>query len=291
MNSGFYIINKPSGITSSDLVLKIKRIKKLKKIGHTGTLDKFASGLMILPFGKFTNFASHFLESRKSYRAEILFGKSTDSGDPDGETIQEWDSNQIEKWVQENSPLLASKVQEILKWKSQIPPKVSALKINGKRMSDLYRVHTQFEPIARPIQIYESNLIHLSNKGFEFSCTVSSGTYIRKIVMDISEQLNFPMYLKNLVRTAIGKIQLEMSSQLEEFEQNQEKVYSPGEILDLPWVEIDDKWKSRFLKGVTTPLPKLYPSFLVQDNQGELLAWCKSDDGLDYKYQKVFIQS
>ncbi len=288
MNSGFYLVNKPSGITSSNLVLKIKHLKKLQKIGHTGTLDRFASGLLILPFGQYTSFASCFLKAHKTYLVEVAFGKFTDSGDPDGNILEEWEQQKINSWLEKNSQTIVSKVRDIVNWKTQIPPVISALKIKRKRMSDLYRAQKNIQPKPRPIEILESKFLNMSQTGFEFLCTVSAGTYIRKIVIDLSTELNFPMYVSRLIRTQIGKVSLEQSNNLEDFELNKEKIYLPNEILNFPLIEIEENWKSKVLNGVKIPLPKLYKNFLIQDKNKNLLAWCESIDGVNYKYKKVF---
>ncbi|HMV80970.1 MAG TPA: tRNA pseudouridine(55) synthase TruB [Leptospiraceae bacterium] len=287
-DSGFFIADKPSGITSSDFVLKIKKTVKIKKIGHTGTLDKFASGLMILPFGDFTCFASIFSECSKTYTAEVRFGKTTDSGDREGTLIEEWESERTKEFAKQNRERIEEEFNSVIGWKEQIPPKISALKVNGQRQSDLFRKNISFESKPRPIQIFSFSILEFSETGLKFRTEVSAGTYIRKIAADVSEKLGFPMHLVSLVRETVGRFSLSDADNLERLAGNP-RVYTAEEMID--WKRIpaaDTAWIRHGKKK--TEYFNVSGDFFFTDEKGNILAWCYGD-GKEFHYKKVFIRN
>ncbi|MCB1142872.1 MAG: tRNA pseudouridine(55) synthase TruB [Leptospiraceae bacterium] len=289
-HSGFLLINKHRGITSSDLVLKIKRILKLKKIGHTGTLDKNAEGLMILPFGNYTSFSSILLGQDKAYLAEILPGKSTDSGDLDGNFIEEWEEAKVREVFEKNSDVWRNEFNEILKWKTQIPPKISAIKNAGKRQSDLFRKNIEFEDRIRDINILSLNLEHWSSLCIRFQIRVSSGTYIRKIAIDLSEKWGIPLVIQKLKRTEIGDLTLEEASTLNEISEGKlPKFYSLDEILQMDKVEVTYPEERKILNGNFIQMDHVpHSDFLLINQDNKILAWANGEGSGIYKYKKVF---
>ncbi|HMV44421.1 MAG TPA: tRNA pseudouridine(55) synthase TruB [Leptospiraceae bacterium] len=290
MKSGFYLVNKPAGITSSDLVLKIKKNKKPIKIGHTGTLDKAAEGLLILPFGDYTAFSSYFLEADKGYYAQVGFGKSTDSGDRDGVIQNEWDFARTKEFFLSNQESIRQEIEKIIDTNLQTPPVISAIKVGGIRQSSLYREGISFESVARKIKIYKFNYENLDETGFTFHTLVSSGTYIRKIVIDLSEKLDFPMYLKKLVRTSLGELTLEKALSSEEILSPDAKHFTLEEMIPYPWIDLNEK-ETHSVRHGGYVRQNVNGNFLLRDFQGRLLAWCSTEDKkphLPYKYLKVF---
>ncbi len=286
--SGFFIADKPVGITSSDFVLKVRKLTKIKKIGHTGTLDKFASGLMILPFGDYTSFASVFSECSKTYTAEVLFGKTTDSGDSEGMVTEEWDHSKILEFVKENRKQIEENFHSVIDWKEQIPPKISALKVNGKRQSDLFRKNIEFESKPRPIQVFSFSILEFSETGLKFRTEVSAGTYIRKIAADVSETLGFPMHLISLVRETVGRFSLTDADSIENFAENP-RVYSAEEMIDWQKIPVSEKDWIRHGKRKSEYF-SILGDFFFTDEKGNILAWCQGD-GKEFHYKKVFIKN
>lgn len=273
------------------MVLKIKKNKKPIKIGHTGTLDKAAEGLLILPFGDYTSFSSVFLEEDKGYFAKVRFGKSTDSGDRDGNTIDERSSEEVKEIYEKNLPRIKEEILKIKDTTSQIPPVISAIKVGGMRQSSLYRGGIEFESVSRSMQIYHLEYQNLTETGFEMSLRVSSGTYIRKIVMDLGEALNFPMYMESLVRTSIGTISLEKALSVEEVILPDCKFYTLEEMIPFPWVDLNEVETKSVRHGGYIKPRDVEGDFLLRDNTGKLLAWCSTNEKkahLPYKYLKVF---
>jgi tRNA pseudouridine55 synthase len=273
------------------LVLKIKKNKKPIKIGHTGTLDKAAEGLLILPFGDYTAFSSVFLEEDKGYFAKVRFGKSTDSGDRDGNTVEERSLEEIKEFYKQNLSRIKEEILKIKETTSQIPPVISAIKVGGMRQSSLYRGGIEFESVRRSMKIYQIEFQNLTETGFEMSLRVSSGTYIRKIVMDLGESLGFPMFMESLVRTSIGSITLEKALSVEDVILPDSKFYSLSEMLPFPWLDLNETETKSVRHGGYVHSLNIDGDFLLRDNDGNLLAWCSTRDRkkhLPYKYLKVF---
>ncbi len=200
--SGFLLANKPKGITSFQLVHKIKKQLNVKKAGHCGTLDPAASGLMIIVVGKYTKLQDKFMKQDKVYLAEVKLGIKTDSGDLDGTVISRSDYSQI----------TMNKIEQACKsfvgTIEQIPPMFSALKINGKKLYELARKGITIERKPRQITIYSIDLLDFQKDIFTIRVKCSSGTYIRTLVEDIGIKLNVDTVLNNLVREQIGEYKL-----------------------------------------------------------------------------------
>jgi tRNA pseudouridine55 synthase len=292
MKSGFFLVNKPSGITSSDLVQIVRKRRGLKKIGHTGTLDKFADGLLILPFGNYTCFSDLLLHFDKTYLAKIKFGKSTDTGDGEGTVLEEWEPERIQSYLHKQKQVLYEEIILWLNLKTQIPPKVSALKIGGKRQSDLFRKGIEFESKPRNISIFKVNINQFTESGIEVDLKVSSGTYIRKLVIDLSEKINFPLHLEKLTRKSIHQYSLEKAKSLEEITENiSEFGYELDQIFDFPKKILSDKEVQLVRHGgyISQPIESNYELFYTQNK--ELIAWVEKKDSkthLPYFYKKVF---
>lgn len=181
---GIIVINKPKGCTSHDIVYKVKKITK-NKVGHTGTLDPMATGVLPLLIGKGTLCSKYLINHDKIYQAKIQLGQKTDTADAEGKIIEE---QQVEDLNQE-------KIQEILKTfvgkQEQNPPMYSAIKVNGKKLYEYARKGQQVAIQPRKIEIYNIKLIEFDeqNKQLEFKVNCSKGTYIRSLCEDIAERL------------------------------------------------------------------------------------------------------
>jgi len=292
LSSGFLFVDKESGWTSSDTVTWIKNKLGFKPIGHTGTLDKFATGLLILPFGACTSFSSWFLGLDKVYEARIHFGRKTDSGDPDGEILQETKDEDTLHFLKQNQKAIE---QEIFSWTElteQIPPLVSALKWKGKRYADHYRSGMEVPTRPRPIKIHSVQILSQSARCLDIKIHVSSGTYIRKLALDLSLALAFPAHLSALRRTAIGSWNVELAKPRTELEKG--TGYSWREILPMKEFSLSIDEAEKVACGATIS------RIAVQDPEGqllvspggELLAWALPGSGTQaYRYGKVFSQA
>ncbi len=212
MTDGIINVNKPAGWTSQDVCAKLRHVLHIRKIGHTGTLDPMATGVLPVCVGKATRIIEYFDRDAKSYHASMKLGITTDTLDITGEILETAGySNVSEKALREAFRAYTGHVR-------QIPPKYSALKINGKRAYDLAREGKDFEIKPREIIIYDNSLtrIDLGSGEIEFDVTCSKGTYIRTICDDIGRTLGCGAVMTALTRTASGYFRIEDSFTLEE---------------------------------------------------------------------------
>lgn len=223
MTSGFLLINKPSGPTSHDIISQLRRITGIKQIGHAGTLDPFASGLLLVGIGEATKLLRHYVGLDKTYEAILRLGATSDTQDRTGKIIetplqsggQAITNNQTPKKHQ----IPITKIQKVLKSfigkQKQVPPMYSAKKVGGKKLYELARQGQNIERKATDIEVYNIKLLshQFSNSPIPdtitINCLVSSGTYIRTLAHDIGIKLGAGAYLEELKRTAIGDFKLE----------------------------------------------------------------------------------
>ena len=215
---GIILIDKPAGITSFDVVKKIRKITNIRKVGHTGTLDPFASGLLPVCIGKATRIADKLSSKDKEYIVTMKLGIKTDTGDKTGKIIekkiQEFEINDLKQII-----------PDILNISEQIPPKFSAVKIDGKRAYELARKDEEINLKARPIKIINFEILKYEHPFISYKTLVSKGTYIRVLSETFAEKLGAIANTWELRRTKIGKLNIRNSIKLEELTQENWKNY------------------------------------------------------------------
>ncbi|RED66075.1 tRNA pseudouridine(55) synthase TruB [Cohnella lupini] len=214
---GVLAIWKPAGWTSHDVVAKARGLLRVRRIGHTGTLDPAVTGVLPLCIGRSTRFVEYLQEMPKTYRATLRFGLATDSEDLSGAVIERKDASFLTKSMMVEAAL--SFVGEI----DQVPPMVSAVKINGQRLYELARQGITVERPSRRVCIYELKILTVV-EGIEqpeitFSVTCSKGTYIRTLCVDIGRRLGVPAVMSELVRTESAGMKQEHCVTLEQIPQ------------------------------------------------------------------------
>jgi tRNA pseudouridine55 synthase len=213
-------VDKPSGMSSAALTAKIKRLLRLKKVGHTGTLDPFATGVMLLCIGKATKIAGFFLHGMKTYEGVIRLGIETDTHDLTGLVTATYNTDGISE---------ATVVSVFEKFKGtirQVPPVFSALKHEGVPLYKLARMGKPVQKPARTVHIYESEILEISMPEIRFRVTCSGGTYIRTLSVDIGKALGCGGHLKTLRRTRNSGFNIEETVSLSEIEKIAEHEYS-----------------------------------------------------------------
>lgn len=208
MFSGILLLNKPSGITSSDCLNLIKKQFKIKKIGHAGTLDAFAEGLLIVGIGEATKVLGLFMQQPKVYETVFMLGMTTDTLDTNGEVVFKYNKklpsqNLIEK-------TLNKFIGQIL----QKPPEYSAIKINGNRASDIVRQGIDVKIEERLVNIYQINLLDYTPPYLKLRIYCSKGTYVRSIARDLGKELKCGAHVLSLTRTEISPFKLDNSVKL-----------------------------------------------------------------------------
>ena len=231
LNSNFYLIQKPKSWTSQDLCTKFKKTYKFKKVGHSGTLDPNAEGLMLIATNSFTKLFDYIDNTNKTYYVKALLGYTSDTLDVDSDYKKVDDINagtyekEIEKFL---STLIGDSIQT--------PPIYSAIKVKGKRLYKYARQNVKVEIPKRKITVYNTNLIALNNETVEFEITVSKGTYIRSIVDDMGQYLDTKAIVKELNRTAVGNLKSTNKNLIT----NVENLKSSDPVQALNWSEVLD---------------------------------------------------
>ena len=250
---GILVINKSKGLTSNDIVKKVK--KKLNtKVGHTGTLDPNATGVLPLLLGNATKISKYLINHDKEYEAVIKLGAKTTTADVEGKIIEEKEVNK-EKLKKES-------IEEVLKSfigkQQQTPPIYSAIKVNGKKLYEYARQGKEVEIKARNIEIYDLKLLKIDSKNDELTINVkcSKGTYIRSLCEDIAVKLETLGYMKELNRIQVGEFNIKDSVTIEEFKANIEnKDYSniigiEKIFKEIPEIIIKQREYEKYLNGV-----------------------------------------
>ena len=303
---GILVVNKPEGPTSHDVVAKLRRRFKPAKLGHAGTLDPFSTGVLVLAFNRATRLTGLLGGGEKNYRAGLVLGKATDTGDYTGQVVEEIPVPELD----------AEKVMRALGGLEgpgmQAPPAYSAAKHQGKPLYAYARKGIKVEKPPRPITVYRARLLGLDEGRVDFAMRVSAGTYIRCLGEDLAKALGTAGHLNSLCRTESEPFGLEEAVGLEEAldmtpEELEQALVPPSEALErcgLPAVELDEDraWElrqGRILEGHTLQAAASGPltggtAFRVITAGGELVAvlrWLAPEEakpGRDYETIRVF---
>lgn len=242
---GFLLVYKPVGYTSFDVVREAKKILHTKTIGHAGTLDPLAEGLLLLGVNSATKALSELLFEKKSYRAKVFFGANSSTGDEEGEKTflrgNKFSRNELE--------MVLPKFFGIIQ---QIPPVYSAVKINGKRACDRVRKGEEISLPERTVEIFSIQIISFSYPNAEILIECGSGTYIRSLVQDIGECLGTGAYLKSLIRESLGIFSLNDAISIKDISYKNLHPIT-AESFSLPSCEVDYGEKKRLFFGQKIP--------------------------------------
>lgn len=227
------VVNKPEGFTSRDVVNKLSKILNTKKIGHTGTLDPIATGVLVCLTGKYTKLVDLLTALDKEYVAEIKLGIKTDTGDITGNVIDT--SNKV---ILKNDIL--DVIKKFPKKYLQTVPKYSAVKIDGKKLYEYARKNIEIELPKREVNIYNLELISFNDDIIKIKTKVSKGTYIRSLIEDICEMLGTVGCMKSLVRTHQGIFGIDEAYTLDDIQNNNFIGKNIHEFLDYPCINVEE---------------------------------------------------
>ena len=214
----FINFNKPANMTSHDAVNIIRKIFQTKKVGHAGTLDPLATGILPIAINRATKFIEYIADCDKTYRAEIFFGMSTDSGDLSGKIITQTE-NFFMPTISDIQAVNKNFIGEI----TQTPSKFSAIKINGRKAYELSRKNISFDMPSRIIKINRINILSVDKNIVTAEIDCGKGTYIRTLAEDIGKAFNIPTTLKSLCRVRVGNFILDNSATIEDLKKSPEK--------------------------------------------------------------------
>lgn len=244
---GIIVINKPKNCTSHDVVKKVKKILN-EKVGHTGTLDPNATGVLPLLVGKGTQISKYLINHDKVYEAVLKIGEKTDTADAEGKII-ETQNVKLSTLKEENIKIV---LKSLIGEQKQIPPMYSAIKINGKKLYEYARSGEIIKVEPRLIYIYNLELIKVANQEITYKVHCSKGTYIRTLCEQIAEKLGTVGYMKELKRLQVGEFKIEDSLTIDEIEKNIQKKFITIEeyFKKYPKINLDLRKLQLFLNGV-----------------------------------------
>ena len=251
-------------MTSFDVVNEIQHLYGIKKVGHTGTLDPLAEGVLIVAIGKATKVVELLTASYKEYIADVELGKLTDTLDITGQIISEKEIPSLSN--------LDEVIQSFKKTYLQEVPIYSAVKVNGKKLYEYARNNLEVELPKKEVTIKEIELLSSTEKTFKFKTLVSKGCYIRSLINDIGNALNTYATMTTLIRTKQGKVTLEDTYKLSEIRKNLHKTYQIDEVLDLPTIIVDDETANKIRTGQKISNKyDIKDKVIFKDNKGQIL--------------------
>ena len=259
--NGIILINKGKNITSHDVVYKIKKIVN-EKVGHSGTLDPMATGVLPILIGKGTLCSKYLINHDKIYETTIQLGKKTDTADSEGKIIEE---KKVEKETLKEDNIREN-LKKFIGKQQQLPPIYSAIKVNGKKLYEYARKGEKVEIQPRNIEIYNLDLININEKEQQITLRVScsKGTYIRSLCEDIAKSLNTVGYMLNLNRIKVDRFDISKSVTLQQIENSNnnyefinKNIITVEELFDKKEeISLDDKKLKLFLNGVKLSINK-----------------------------------
>jgi tRNA pseudouridine55 synthase len=268
---GLLNINKPQGLTSRDVVNRVQRLVRPVKVGHAGTLDPLATGVLVVGVGSATRLVEHVQRMKKVYDAQFLLGRTSDTEDVEGDIVPL--ENPPEPTLSQIESLLPRFVGRI----EQVPPAFSALKVKGKRAYDLARRGESFKLEPRPVTIYAIKLLEFQYPQLRLEITCGSGTYIRSLGRDLAVALGSGAVMSNLDRTAIGDFRTDNACQIDELTADglaERLLPARLAVADLPTVQLDDEQLERIRHGMTIEnrWEEQGDEVAAVDRQGQLVA-------------------
>ena len=270
--NGIIIVDKDKNMTSFDVCHKLMRIFNTKRIGHTGTLDPIATGVLVCTIGKYTKLNEVLTSTYKEYIAEMVLGEEKDTYDIEGITI-----NSSDKEVSEED--ITNVINSYQKKYNQEVPIYSSVKVNGMKLYEYARKGLNVELPKREVDIKEIELLSIDNKTIKFRALVSKGTYIRSLINDIGKDLGTFAYMTNLRRTKQGEFNIEDAYTLDDIKNNNYKLLDLKDVLDLDIIDCDDELYKQVNNGVKQ-----------EDNNKEFVLYrYNGNDIALYRNNKMFI--
>jgi tRNA pseudouridine55 synthase len=279
---GIILLHKPKGLTSHDCVNKIRRIMKTKKVGHTGTLDPSATGVLPICINDATKIIQFMEFDSKEYIAEVSLSHTTTTEDADGAVLEE--DLSFKHLTREK---LQATLKQFLGKQKQIPPMISSIKVNGKKLYQYARENKEVERPIRDIEVLDIELLddQAVYEGteivFRFRAHVSKGTYIRTLAVDIGKVLGYPAHLKSLIRSKSGQFKLKDCVRFEDLESGNVKLVSIYEALrgfGFPMLVANDELKQKIFNGQKLPHQYGEEELVFIDENNHVLAIYRVDE-------------
>ena len=268
--NGFILVNKKKDMTSRDVVNFLTKILNTKKIGHTGTLDPFAEGILLVGVNKGLKVVKLLNYKDKEYIAKVRLGIKTDTLDITGNILEE-------KKEELNKEDLIKVLKSFIGEYSYEVPIYSAIKVNGKKLYEYAREGKKVELPIKDSYIYDIKLLDFKDNSFTFSVKVSNGTYIRALVRDISKKLNKLMTLEELTRTKVDNLLIENSYTLEDIKNNNFKLLKINDLLNYKEVELNRDLEDKVLNGNKIKLDEKEDNILFIKEKEEIAVYTREE--------------
>ena len=263
MIDGILILDKDEGVTSRHVDNQVGHLFGTRHVGHLGTLDPFATGLLVVAVGKGNKFLPYLSDGRKTYIASLKLGTSTSTGDPSGEVLE---TKPIPRLTDRD---IADLLKTFLGKSMQVPPMTSAIKVNGEALYKKAHRGEEIERKPRVIEVFEISMLLRLGSRIDFLVTVSSGTYIRVLAEDIAKKLGTVGHLTALRRIKVGDIDISKAKKLSHLSTSD--LLEPTPYVDLPHFEVNDYGHTRALNGMKLTFPSTEEKILVT-YQGKAVA-------------------
>ena len=274
--NGILNVYKPLGITSHDVVYKIRRLTGIKKVGHTGTLDPDTEGVLPICIGKATKVADMLTFSNKRYTAKMKLGVTTDTQDASGKVLSVKVFNLTDEQIK-------VAIQKFIGEIEQIPPMYSAIKIGGKKLYELARKGIEVERKPRKITIFEANVLSIDEDVVEIDVLCSKGTYIRTLCQDIGEELGCGAHMAGLIRTQTSTFTVDKAYNFTQLENGniEEFVLPVDQMFDYPKIMVEGENERKILNGNSVVIPNLIKEqkYRVYDSENKFICVSKECDG------------
>ncbi len=256
--NGILVVNKESGYTSRDVVNVLNHVFQTKKIGHTGTLDPIASGVLVVCIGKYTKLVEKITNHEKEYVANIALGIKTDTLDTAGTILEKEEPQRLteEEIMNVLNSFLGKSKQEV--------PSYSAIKINGKKLYEYARENKSIELPKREIEVKEIKLLEYKDNHITFSCVVSKGTYIRSLIRDICEKLQVLGTMSDLIRIKQGNFTIQNSYTLDEIKKENYQLLTLENLFSCPRYSLTTEEYQKVKNGNTLNLPETSEEILLE---------------------------
>lgn len=279
--NGIIVVNKEQGFTSHDVVAVMRKILGTKKVGHTGTLDPQATGVLPICVGKGTKVSDMLTNSDKEYIAEVTLGLTTDTEDIWGDVLQNNDATHI------TEAMVKTAAEKFIGKISQIPPMYSAVKIGGKKLYEYARSGVEVERKSRIVTIKEIEILNFKDGKFNMRVACSKGTYIRTLCSDMGKELGVGACMSGLVRTKSSVFTLDNAKTLDELKKEAEDGNIESNIIPvdklfshLPKVNLDSERTEKILHGMFLSVELSNGEYRVYGNSGDFICIAKVNDGI-----------
>ena len=263
--NGILVINKDKGMTSRDVVNEVCKKLGTKHIGHTGTLDPIATGVLVLGINDGCKIIDLLTSDTKTYEAEILMGIKTDTLDITGKVLEEQEVNITKEEIEKVITNFPKKYMQTV-------PKYSAVHVNGKRLYEYARNNEDVELPKREVEILDLELLEVNDNTFKIKTTVSKGTYIRSLISDIADRLNVLCTMKELKRTKQGIFDIKDAYNLEDVNQNIKLISLVSALDNYDKIIVDDELRKKITNGMILELDTTSDLVLVLNKDNKLLA-------------------